>query len=30
MKEWIAEGAWDRISAVARQLVAKSDVGYVS
>lgn len=29
-KEWIAEGAWDRISAVARQLVAKSDVGYVS
>lgn len=29
-KEWIAEGAWDRISAVARQLVEKSDVGYVS
>ena len=29
-KEWIAEGAWDRISAVARQLVAKSDVGHVS
>lgn len=29
-KEWIAEGAWDRISAVARQLVEKSDVGHAS
>ena len=29
-KEWIAEGAWDRISAVARQLVAKSDIGHAS
>jgi len=29
-KEWIAEGAWDRISAVARQLVEKSDIGHAS